>query len=248
MTSVLYRDLADELRAIVGGLDPGDRLPSEADLVREHKVSRQTVRSALTQLANEGLVISGQGRGWHKRDPRILRWEASEPESHTSADLSPADAWSEGIRAQGRIPAERITVETVLATGRVGELMELDPAEAVVVRRRLRYVDNVLHTTADTYFVRAMVAGTAIELPTDVLPGALTVLAEAGHPVRSQRDTIRVRPPTAAEAELFGLGPGVAVAEHVRVRRTGTGHVAAATVAVLPGDRNEIIYEGAVTA
>ncbi|MGH3679756.1 MAG: UTRA domain-containing protein [Natronosporangium sp.] len=168
---------------------------------------------------------------------------ASEPESNSRTDQSPADAWSQGIRSQGREPAETITVETVLAAGRIGELLELPADEPVVVRRRLRYVDHVLHTTADTYFPRAMVAGTAIELPTDVLPGALTVLADVGYPINGHRDTIRVRPPTSTEADLFDLGPGVAVAEHVRVRRTAEGRVGAATVSVLPGDRNEIMYE-----
>lgn len=245
MPAALYRDLAEELRDLVTGLAPGDRLPSEADLVRQHKVSRQTVRYALTALANEGLIISGQGRGWHKRDLRILCWVASEPESNVQVDpdVSPADVWSQGIRDQGRVPTERITVETVLAGSQYGTLLELPADEPVVVRRRLRYVDQVLHATADSYFPRRMVAGTPIELPTDVRPGALSVLAEQGYPVASVRDTIRVRPPTAAERDLFELSPGVAVAEHARVRRSADGTVAAVTVAVLPGDRNELVYE-----
>ncbi|MAT40934.1 MAG: hypothetical protein CL609_01235 [Anaerolineaceae bacterium] len=42
---------------------PGSRLPSESLLCSEFRVSRATVRTALTRLAGEGLVIRKQGDG-----------------------------------------------------------------------------------------------------------------------------------------------------------------------------------------
>jgi GntR family transcriptional regulator len=244
MTAVLYRGIADDLRETVRVMSPGERLPSEHDLVKEYRVSRQTVRSALAALANEGLITSTRGRGWAVRNQHALTWHASDPERNLDTDVSPADSWSHGIRAQGQEPREQITVETTLATGRIAELLDVNEGEPVVVRRRLRWVDRQLMTTADTYYPRSLVAGTAIELPSDVLPGTYAVLEAAGHGWRTRRDTIRSRPPTAAESDLFGLGPGVAVAEHVRVRCTESGRVVAVTITALPGDRNTIIYEG----
>lgn len=244
MSSVLFRDVADDLRQTVTTLSPGNTLPSEADLVREYRVSRQTVRSALRTLADEGLITSTQGKGWAVRNQTVLAWIASAPERNTHTDHSPADVWSTGIREQGREPREEITVETTLATGRVAELLELPAGEPVVVRRRLRWVDKQLHATADTYYPRAIVAGTPIELPADVLPGTYAILEAAGHGWRTYRDITRARPPTATETDLFGLGPGVSVAELVKVRRTGDGRVVAVTITALPGDRNEIIHEG----
>ncbi|MFC4945653.1 GntR family transcriptional regulator [Pseudonocardia sp. GCM10023141] len=61
-----YRQIADEIRLQVQGgeLPPGILLPSELALVERHGVSRGTVRSALTLLAEEGLieVVPGHGR------------------------------------------------------------------------------------------------------------------------------------------------------------------------------------------
>lgn len=244
MTAVLYRDIADDLRRRVLALEPGSELPSEADLVKEYQVSRQTVRSALIALANEGLVTSTRGKGWAVRNQQTLIWPASAPERNTRTDQSPADAWSTAIRTQGREPREDITTETLLAGGRIARLLELPDGEPVLVRRRLRYVDRQLHTTADTYYPRTIVTGTVIELPADVLPGTYAVLEEAGHGWRTYKDTIRSRPPSARENDLFNLGPGVAVTEHIRVRLTDDRRVVAVTITVLPGDRNEITYEG----
>ena len=47
----------------MGGLRPGDRLPSESQLCDHHGVSRMTVRRAINVLVEQGLVIARQGQG-----------------------------------------------------------------------------------------------------------------------------------------------------------------------------------------
>ena len=44
-------------------MEPGTRLPSEAQLCRDHKVSRTVVREAVAALRADGLVVSRQGAG-----------------------------------------------------------------------------------------------------------------------------------------------------------------------------------------
>lgn len=63
--SPLYLQLSRQLkRAILEGVYPvGARLPTEGELVERYGVSRHTVREALRQLRNEGLVTSKQGAG-----------------------------------------------------------------------------------------------------------------------------------------------------------------------------------------
>ena len=46
-----------------GELRPGDRLPSESQLCKYHSVSPMTVRRAINILAEQGAVITEQGRG-----------------------------------------------------------------------------------------------------------------------------------------------------------------------------------------
>lgn len=55
--------VALEQRIHEGALKPGDKLPSEAQLVEQFKVSRTVIREAVSQLKSRGLVVSRQGYG-----------------------------------------------------------------------------------------------------------------------------------------------------------------------------------------
>jgi GntR family transcriptional regulator len=61
-----YRTIADELRRRVeaGEFRAGRLLPSESELSTAYKVSRVTIRKALEELRQEGLIDSRQGFGW----------------------------------------------------------------------------------------------------------------------------------------------------------------------------------------
>ena len=66
MAKVLaYQSLASDLRRAVaaGHFDDGRALPTEAELSARHGMSRQTVRRALQELVDEGLIYRVQGRG-----------------------------------------------------------------------------------------------------------------------------------------------------------------------------------------
>ncbi|MBE3639979.1 FadR family transcriptional regulator [Mangrovicoccus sp. HB182678] len=54
-----------------GRYKPGDRLPSEAQLTRDHGVSRTVVREAVATLRADGLVMARQGAGIFVREPEV---------------------------------------------------------------------------------------------------------------------------------------------------------------------------------
>jgi DNA-binding GntR family transcriptional regulator len=60
-----YRQLAGDLREAVaaGRYPPGQRLPTEAELVTSTGLSRQTVRRAFQELVSEGVIYRVRGRG-----------------------------------------------------------------------------------------------------------------------------------------------------------------------------------------
>ena len=66
MRTPRYQLIADDLRERIrtGGFTAGRLLPSEANLSEEFSVSRVTVRRALEQLRESGLIDSQQGLGW----------------------------------------------------------------------------------------------------------------------------------------------------------------------------------------
>jgi GntR family transcriptional regulator len=61
----LPQQLADELRARIRAKEwgPGDKLPTEAELVSTYGVSRATVRSAIQALESQGHVVVRRGLG-----------------------------------------------------------------------------------------------------------------------------------------------------------------------------------------
>lgn len=77
-TSTKHQQIVDAVRERIrsGVLRPGDRIPSDTELVREFGVSRPTVAKALQELQTDGLVRRKVGSGTF-----VLRGEASEPRS-----------------------------------------------------------------------------------------------------------------------------------------------------------------------
>jgi GntR family transcriptional regulator len=57
----LYDDLIGDIRS--GALAVDDRLPSELDMAEQYGVSRDVIRRAKEQLAEEGWLIVLHGRG-----------------------------------------------------------------------------------------------------------------------------------------------------------------------------------------
>jgi GntR family transcriptional regulator, sialic acid-inducible nan operon repressor len=66
--------VAQELMRMIqtGGLEEGDRLPAERDLMQRYGVSRTAVREAIISLANRGLVVTRLG---HRPVVRKLDYE-----------------------------------------------------------------------------------------------------------------------------------------------------------------------------
>jgi DNA-binding transcriptional regulator YhcF (GntR family) len=122
----LSAQLAQFLRELIrsGQLAPGDRVPSEPQLARDHAVSRDTAQRALAMLADEGLITRRRGVG------SIVA--AVQPV--TEVQVAP---WA---RISARLPtaAERDTAKAgmwvpLLAVAEPGWPEQLYPADRVVV-------------------------------------------------------------------------------------------------------------------
>ncbi|MGE4271672.1 MAG: FadR/GntR family transcriptional regulator [Desulfitobacterium sp.] len=71
-TRKIYEEIVDQIRDLVarGDLKPGDRLPSERDLVERLQVSRASIREALSALELMGLLEVRSGEGTFVRKLR----------------------------------------------------------------------------------------------------------------------------------------------------------------------------------
>lgn len=107
-----YRQIADFLRAAVQqkAYQPGDRLPSEAALVAHFGVARMTVRHAIRQLRNEGLVRSEHGRGVFVVSAELVAEPAAGPLNR--ADLATLGALVERIVGQALSPTQSVALQS----------------------------------------------------------------------------------------------------------------------------------------
>lgn len=63
--TALYKQIQEHIKEKIqsGELRPKDRVPSEQEIMEEYKVSKITVKNALTALADDGYVVRVQGKG-----------------------------------------------------------------------------------------------------------------------------------------------------------------------------------------
>ena len=96
--SPLYQQLMLRLKNdILAGVHPsGGRIPSEQALCDAYGVSRVTVRKALLDLVQEGLLVRRQGKGTFVADKRLQR------------DLQHITSFSDACRSMGRDAGTRV--------------------------------------------------------------------------------------------------------------------------------------------
>ena len=75
LTAQLVRALADKIAK--GEMRPGDRLPTEQELIESFAVSRTVVREAISSLKATGIVTTQQGVGAFVCQPQAPAWQAS---------------------------------------------------------------------------------------------------------------------------------------------------------------------------
>jgi GntR family transcriptional regulator len=122
----LSAQLAQLLRKLIrsGRLAPGDRVSSEADLAREHEVSRDTAQRALAALAEEGLIIRRRGVQSVVAAAEPVREVRAAPGARITARL-PTAAERDAAHAGRWVP--------LLAVATPGWPERLYPADGVVV-------------------------------------------------------------------------------------------------------------------
>ena len=94
----LYQQLKEDLREKIktGALKPDERIPSERELCEQYHISRMTVRQALAELANEGLLYRTHGKGTFVARPRI------------DQELVRVTPFESSLRSKGLIPSTKI--------------------------------------------------------------------------------------------------------------------------------------------
>ncbi|WP_067646730.1 GntR family transcriptional regulator [Nocardia harenae] len=222
-----YRQIADRLRMAIkaGEIAPGQRLPSEVELMSQFGVARMTMRQALQELKAEGLVYAQQGRGVFVRPTPPIRRLASDRFAREHRAGGKAAFSAEAEKAGFAPGVDRIRIARAAAGPLVAERLRIAPDAEVVVRTRRYLANGTPVEIAASYIPITLAAGTRIEDP-DTGPGGIYArLEEMGHTLARFTEEVGARMPTPDERVELEIGEGEPVLTVVRTAFS-TGDVA----------------------
>jgi GntR family transcriptional regulator len=245
----LYRQVADELRGQIQRqeLTPGGQLPTEARLMDEYGVSRNTIRLALGVLRSEGLVITGQGRGSFVADVAGVAPRNARPPRHV-VDQQTLDTHVIEFGEPGDADRIDVTVAVRLAPPVIADALRLPSGARVVERRRVLYRDGQPRQTADSYVPEALAADAELRRQAPLTGGIALAFERTGRPIAAHVDEITVRMPSPSEAQQLQIATGVPVVALLRTAYDMSSTPVIATVLLMPGDRHMLRYNVRVEA
>lgn len=237
------RKIAADLAVLIEGgrWQPGDRLPSETDLSRQFGVSRPTLRTALTELASEGLVEAVQGSGWYVHADRRMNFPLDGIDLGGVATRD--SVWNIWVASMSKVPTNRLTVSTVAPPRDVAARLALGPDSYCLMRRRARFVNDEPWMISDGYFPLDVVAGTPLarEGEGDAVdmhnPTPIAWLAAHGMAPARSRSEIGARMPTEFEIDVLSVSPAVPVMTMFTTSWTSEDRPIRCTVDIFPTHR-----------
>lgn len=196
--SPLYKQLMQKLRTdIQSGVYPvHSRIPSEQELCQTYQVSRVTVRKALAELTQEGLLKRHQGKGTFVGIPRIQK------------DLRSVNSFHDACRMMGCTPGTRV-LHAQWAHLEAGERAELgcEEDEQVVELVRLRLADDMPVMLETNHFPPAY----AWLMSADLNGSLYALLEEKGVEARQAIHEVSLCYATPAQAKALEIAPGDAL-------------------------------------
>jgi len=199
----LYVRIRNELQARIDASQwrPGDQIPSEAALAEQFGVTRMTVRQALEQLSNSGVLVKRRGLGTF----------VSEPEAAIHRRLNRLGSFAEELGMEESSVSTIIYAQELTSPPpEVAGFLAVKPAEEVVRLLRLRTADARPVALQESWF-RLMTLPSALREP--LVDGSLyrTMSQRAGVEVRWAQQEMTAAVATPEQAAILNVGPGTPV-------------------------------------
>jgi GntR family transcriptional regulator len=214
----VYRQIADQLRAAIeaGELGPGDRLPSESELMRRHDVAQGTVRNALSVLRGEGLILAEHGRGVFVRERPRLRRLAHDRFARRHREAGKAAYLAEAETESVKPSVDVYYVGAENASDDIAHRLGVSQGEKVLARRRRYLSDGRPTELATSYIPWGLAEGTPMMDENPGPGGVYARIEEAGHRLDHFDEEVSARMPTPEEARALRLAAGAPVLTLIR--------------------------------
>jgi GntR family transcriptional regulator len=195
----LHLKISEQIKAWIksGKYQPGDRLPSESQLMTEFGVSRITIRRAFSNLVQQGLVLSQHGKGVFVKEQRRAIYSLSSPFVWFNEDM---------VRQGLTNDIKTIVFRSVSPPPQVREKLSLSAAvKKVYLQKKFFLVDDTAVALDVTYIVPDLGQAFAAELKQRM---SFPVLEEQGVSIDRIEAILLSRPVDSETAETLGLAIG----------------------------------------
>lgn len=145
-----YQQLYLILRAKIDSQEwkPGDRIPGEAELIDQYRVSRSTVRQVLDMLVQEGLINRHRGRGSFVSQRTL------------EESMTRIISFTEDMRQRGFEPGTQVlSASLVPASTESAERLEVEEGEELARLERLRLANGEPMSLEESYLVHRFCPG-----------------------------------------------------------------------------------------
>ena len=188
----LYFQISQRLEKAIleGALPPGSRLENEVALGERLGLSRPTVRRAIQELVDKGLLVRRRGIGTQVVHGQVTR----------GVELT---SLYDDLARSGQKPSTNLLEMTVIpADTKIAAALAVDEGTPTLHLRRIRLADNVAVSIMENWLPEDLVDLKAEDI---VEHGLYQVLRSRGVTMRVAKQRIGARKATAEEANLLGI-------------------------------------------
>jgi len=206
----LYFQVAQQIEHAInqGGLAPGDRLDNEISLAEKFGLSRPTMRRAIQELVDKGLLVRKRGVG-----TQVVHGQVTRPVELTSL--------FDDLASHHQMPTTTVLAnEVVTATDEMAVMLSVPAASPVLHLRRLRYAHGEPLAIMENFLPGDLIGLGEMDL---AARGLYQLMRAKGVNIRVAKQRIGARTGTPEECTLLGEKRGSPVLTMERAAHDDSG-------------------------
>jgi len=206
----LYFQVAQQIERAIseGDLAPGDRLDNEISLAEQFGLSRPTMRRAIQELVDKGLLVRKRGVG-----TQVVHGQVTRPVELTSL--------FDDLTHHHQTPTTQVLINEIIeAPDDVGAMLSIAHGSPVLHLRRLRFAHGEPLAIMENYLPEDLIPIGEADLSTR---GLYQLMRSRGVNIRVAKQRIGARTGTPEECTLLGERKGSPVLTMERAAHDDSG-------------------------